>query len=89
MASLDQHVIFTLDDQRYTTCYLNHPSNPKETRFSERDYGRFGAYFEHDVTPDQPLIVNYRLWLQMGEMTPDQAIALRAAFASPAKYVVK
>src|SRR5690606_19020873 len=34
---------FVLDDQRYTFCYLDHPDNPKPSRYSERDYGRFGS----------------------------------------------
>lgn len=76
-------VSFVLDKDRYSVCYLNHPSNPKETRFSERDYGRFGGYFEYDLTEKTPLVVNYRLWLQNGEMTVDQADSLRAAFAAP------
>jgi hypothetical protein len=80
---------FLLDDQRYTAVYLNHPSNPGETRFSERDYGRFGGYFQRDVTEAQPLVVNYRLWLQSGEMTQEQAAALRTAFATPPRTVVK
>jgi hypothetical protein len=80
---------FVLDEKRYSVCYLNHPSNPKETRFSERDYGRFGGYFQQDITEEQPLVVNYRLWLQAGEMTQDQAQALRTAFASPPKTTVK
>jgi hypothetical protein len=80
---------FVLTKQRYTTCYLNHPSNPKETRFSERDYGRFGGYFQRDITAEQPLVVSYRLWLQTGEMTQEQASALRTAFASPPNCVVK
>jgi hypothetical protein len=80
---------FVLGDQRYTCCYLNHPRNPKEQRFSERDYGRFGGYFEAVVTQKQPLLVNYRLWLQDGEMIGAQAQALHAAFASPAKGAVQ
>ena len=51
---------FVLDGQRFTCCYLNHPQNPKDTRFSERDYGRFGGYFEATITEDRPLMVNYR-----------------------------
>jgi len=43
-------VSFVLDNNRYSVCYLNHPNNPKETRFSERDYARFGGYFQQDVT---------------------------------------
>jgi len=63
--------------------------HPKETRFSERDYARFGGYFQQDVTEQQPLVVNYRLWLQNGEMTQQQAQALRTAFASPPSPSVK
>ena len=80
---------FVLGKQRHTVCYLNHPSNPKETRFSERDYGRFGGYFEREITEESPLVVNYRLWLQNGEMTAEQAQALRTAFAAPPKCMVK
>lgn len=80
---------FVLGEQRYSVCYLNHPNNPKETRFSERDYGRFGGYFEREITEDRPLVVNYRLWLQNGEITAEQAQTLRTAFAAPPKYVVK
>ena len=46
---------FVLDGQRYTACYFNHPDNPSPTRFSERDYGRFGGYFERDVTKENRL----------------------------------
>jgi hypothetical protein len=80
---------FMLDNQRYMVCYLNHPSNPKESRFSERDYGRFGCYFEYDLTEKTPLVTNYRLWLKSGEMTQEQAEAARTAFASPPRAVVK
>jgi Methane oxygenase PmoA len=74
---------FVLDNQRYCVCYVNHPSNPKETRFSERDYGRFGGYFEADITETQPLVVQYRLWLQTGELTTKDAANLHGAFATP------
>ena len=80
---------FVLDDHRYTVCYLNHPSNPKETRFSERSYGRIGGYFKADVTKEQPLVVNYRLWLQNGDMTQEQAETLRRAFVTPPTTMVK
>ncbi len=80
---------FVLGKERYSVCYLNHPSNPKETRFSERDYGRFGGYFEREITEDRPLVVNYRLWLQNGEITPEQARALASAFAAPPNGRVK
>jgi hypothetical protein len=72
---------FVLDgNRRLTCCYLDHPDNPKPARYSERDYGRFGSYFEFDLTPDRPLDVQYRLWLVDGEMTVEQASALSANF---------
>ncbi len=76
---------FVVDNQRYSVVYLNHPNNPKETRFSERDYARFGGYFEREITEQMPLVVYYRLWLQPGEITKEQADALRAAFAASSK----
>ncbi len=74
---------FVLGDQRYTCVYVDHPRNPKEARFSERDYGRFGSYFEAELVGDQSLNVNYRFWLQEGEMTVEEAAAASAAFVNP------
>jgi hypothetical protein len=78
-----------LDDQRYTVCYLDRPENPKESRFSERDYGRFGSYFEYQLAKDRPLDLNYRLWIQPGEMTVEQVDAKSQDFVSPPKAEVK
>lgn len=74
---------FVIDDDRYTVAYLDHPENPKEARYSERDYGRFGSYFEYELTEERPLDVRYRLWLQPGELTGDRAAALDADFDDP------
>ncbi len=74
---------FVLGGKRYTAVYMNHPRNPGESRWSERDYGRFGCYFAFDLSADRPLVVNYRLWLQDGEMTAEQATALSHAFVAP------
>ena len=68
---------FVLGDTRYTAVYLDHPNNPKEARYSERDYGRFGSYFEFELDKDKPLELNYRLWLQAGEMTGDRVATLK------------
>lgn len=62
---------FVLGGQRFTCGYLDHPANPKPARFSERDYGRFGSDFEFNLSPDHPLDVGYRVWLQEGEMSVD------------------
>ena len=76
---------FVTAGQRYTALRINHPSNPKETRGSERDYGRFGDYFEWDLTPKAPLKVQYRVWVQAGEMTVEECAAMDAGFANPPK----
>jgi Methane oxygenase PmoA len=80
---------FILRGQRYTVAMLDLPTNPKEARFSERDYGRFGSYFQHDLTKDHPLEVRYRVWLQKGQMTPEQIAARAADFAEPVEATAK
>ena len=67
-------------DWWYTAAYLDHPRNPKEARFSERDYGRFGSYFEYDLTPVKPLTIRNRIWFQEGEMTIPQCQAMSDSF---------
>lgn len=64
---------FVVQDRRYTVLRMCSPENPGETRGSERAYGRFGDYFEFDLEPDQPLKLKYRLWIQPGEMTVEEA----------------
>lgn len=82
---------FVVGDKRYTALYLDHPDNPKPARYSERDYGRFGSYFEKtlDSASEQPenrsLDVRYRLWIQEGEMTVEEAASMSAAFVEPPK----
>ncbi|MBM3982106.1 MAG: hypothetical protein FJ304_17955 [Planctomycetes bacterium] len=73
---------FVTGEKRYTVLRIGHPDNPKETRGSERDYGRFGDYFEYDLTPKAPLKLKYRVWVQEGEMTVAQCEALAAGFAA-------
>ncbi|NQT41382.1 MAG: PmoA family protein [Planctomycetes bacterium] len=80
---------FVIDGQRYTAVYLDKPTNPKEARFSERTYGRFGSYFKYELTEDAPLEVDYRVWLQDGEMTVDGPAALSADFVEPVKVTVQ
>lgn len=81
---------FVTGGERYTVLRINHPDNPKETRGSERDYGRFGDYFEYDLTPEKPLKLKYRVWIQEGEMMVGQCAALAAGFAqSPTVKLAK
>jgi hypothetical protein len=79
---------FVVAGKRYTVLRLNHPSNPGETRGSERDYGRFGDYFEYDLTPDKPLKLTYRVWVQEGEMTVEQCEAMSRGFVHPPEVKV-
>jgi hypothetical protein len=71
-----------IDDERYTVVYLDHPDNPKPSRYSERDYGRFGSYFVADATKDKPLDIKYRVWVQPGEMTVKQCEKLHSDFVN-------
>ncbi len=80
---------FVLGDQRYTCCYLDRPENPKEARFSERDYGRFGSYFEYDLDKGKDLELDYRIWLQDGEMSVEQVEARSNQFVDQPKITVK
>lgn len=79
---------FVLGGVRYSALYLDHPNNPKEARSSERDYGRFGSYFEYDITPEKPLKVNYRVILKEGEFTPEEAVRLSNDFVHPPKVTI-
>jgi hypothetical protein len=72
-----------LGGDRYTISYLDHPENPKEARYSERDYGRFGSYFEYDLEEDKPLEVQYRVGVQEGEMTVEEVQTLSNEFVEP------
>jgi len=72
-----------LGEERLTCCYLDHPENPKEARFSERNYGRFGSYFEYTVDEDKPLQLNYRIWLQYEEMTIEGIDKYSQDFVTP------
>lgn len=71
---------FVVEGKRYTVLRIDHPMNPKESRGSERDYGRFGDYFEWDLTPKAPLKIKYRVWVQEGEMTVEQCDKMAKAF---------
>jgi 2-keto-4-pentenoate hydratase/2-oxohepta-3-ene-1,7-dioic acid hydratase in catechol pathway len=73
-------VSFVVGGQRYTVLRISHPDNPSESRGSERDYGRFGDYFEYELTPSNPLRLNYRIWVQRGEMEVAECERLAAEF---------
>jgi len=80
---------FLVGGKRCTVAYLDRPENPKEARFSERDYGRFGSYFVADATEKKPVDVDYRLWLQDGQMTVDEVAARSEDFVAPPEVAVR
>jgi hypothetical protein len=76
--------------KRYTVAYLDNSHNPKPSRGSEREYGRIGNYFVADLTNEErPLDVDYRLWIQSGEMNIPQCTALDEDFNDPPVVTVK
>lgn len=91
---------FVVGGKRYTAVYLDHPDNPKPARYSERDYGRFGSYFEDEdpgkreinINRDlriRPFQIRYRLWIKEGEMTVNEAQRLYHDFVDPPKATVR
>jgi hypothetical protein len=60
---------FTLDNRHFSVIHLNHPSNPKDTIYSAyRNYGRFGAFFKHNMKAGQILMLRYGFLIREGEM---------------------
>lgn len=69
---------FPIHGTQYTVLYFEDPSLPKPSRFSERPYGRFGAFFEAKITPEQPLTLRYRV-IVMAEK-PSSREAIQSAY---------
>jgi len=66
---------YTLAGRRHSVVLMNHPENPKGTKYSAyRDYGRFGAFFVGSVRPSQPLTLRYRFLVADGEMPEAEVI---------------
>jgi hypothetical protein len=66
---------YVVGGKKYSIIDLNHPDNPKGSRFSAyRNYGRFGAFPTATVTKDKPLELNYRFLVFDGEMPPAASI---------------
>jgi hypothetical protein len=72
----------------YTIAYLSDDANPKPSRFSERDYGRFGSYFEATVVTEAPLNLHYRYWVLDGASKTNTIQNLSDQFANPVKVEV-
>ena len=57
--------------------------------FSERNYGRFGSYFVAETEGEETIDVNYRLWIQRGEMEVEEIDAHSKNFVVPVTASVK
>jgi len=67
---------FSLGDQVYSVVHMNHPDNPKPTRYSAyRDYGRFGAFFTRSLNKSEPLELAYRFAVFRGALPSREDIA--------------
>jgi hypothetical protein len=82
-------ISFVLGEDRYTVVYLDRPANPKPAEYNERTYGRFGSFFRYELDDGKDLKVTYRLWLQDGEMTVQQADVLSADFVEPVAVSIR
>ena len=66
---------YTLKDKRYSVVEMNHPDNPKNTKFSAyRDYGRFGAFPKTLIKSGESFTFKYRFLIADGEMPPAEGI---------------
>jgi hypothetical protein len=79
---------FVLNDKRYTALYLDNSTNPKEARFSERPYGRFGSYFVTEITKENPLKLKYQIWLQDGKIDIESAKLKSQSFNNPMQAIM-
>lgn len=68
---------YELDGRQYTIEYLESPAMPEPSRYSERPYGRFGAFFQASLTEDEPLELQYRLIVTTGEQPSREVIQRR------------
>lgn len=57
---------YELDGRQFTVEYLEAPGMPTPSRYSERPYGRFGAFFPATLTENEPLWMMYRLIVTTG-----------------------
>lgn len=80
----DEHVdlgwlamTFEVGDERFTAEYFEARGMPTPSRYSERPYGRFGAFFKTTLTEDEPLTMTYRVNVTAGDPPLPEAIQAR------------
>ena len=79
---------YTLKGTTYTVEYFEAPGYPKPSRYSERPYGRFGAFYVARLTEKTPLTMRYRVRISAGKPSAQAEIAKRyKAFLAGLKSV--
>lgn len=68
---------YELDGRRFNVEYFEDPSLPKPSRYSERPYGRFGAFFKTEISRGRPLTMKYRVNVSTGETPARETIQKR------------
>jgi hypothetical protein len=77
---------YPLGGKQYTVAYFEDPAQPDPSLYSERPYGRFGAFYKATLDEDSPLSMRYRLLVSEGEKPTQQELAERyAAFTEELK----
>ena len=76
---------YGLNGRRYSVLHMNHPANPKPSKYSAyRDYGRFGAFFTKQLKSGETLSLRYRILVIEGPLPPrEQLSAQHSAFVAP------
>lgn len=78
---------YEIDGKRYSVQYCEDPSLPKPSRYSERPYGRFGAFFKTTLAADKPLRMRYRVLVTPSE--PATRTVLQQRFATFTKELAE
>ena len=65
-----------VDGKRWWVLHMTDPSLPTGAPdYSVRKYARFGAFFQPDLTPDQPLDLKFRVIVDKGRWTKPNALS--------------
>lgn len=66
---------YTLAGQEHSVVIMNHPDNPKGSRWSAyRDYGRFGAFAKAALKQGETLTLRYQFLIAAGSLPPIELI---------------
>lgn len=68
---------YPLHDSHYNVEYFESPGQPRPSLYSERPYGRFGAFYKADLTGEKPLNMKYRIIVSEGATPTREEIQRR------------